>query len=142
MSSKPVVLVMCIGNSCRSQMAAGWLRHFGADRVKVLGAGSKPSRAVASRAVLVMDEVGIDIRGNVPVHHSAHAARKVDHAIVVCRESDDGCLESFGTARFHKLPVPDPGHVEGTEEEILQAHREVRDQLRDSMSRFLEGVLR
>lgn len=141
MSGKPVVLVMCIGNSCRSQMAAGWLRRYGQDRIEVLSAGSKPGKAVASRAIQVMDEVGIDIRANVPTHHSLHASRRVDHAIVVCEETDEGCLESFGTATFHKLPVFDPGHVQGSEDEILESHRQARDHLRDSMHNFLKGIL-
>lgn len=141
MSGKPVVLAMCIGNSCRSQMAAGWLRHFGQGRIEVLSAGSRPGKAVASRAIQVMDEVGIDIRSNVPTHHSQHASRHVDHAIVVCEDTDEGCLESFGTAAFHKLPVFDPGHVQGSEDDILQAHREARDRLRDSMKNFVKGIL-
>jgi arsenate reductase len=140
-SSKPVVLVTCIGNSCRSQIAAGWLRHLGGDRIEVLSAGTRPGKAVATRAALVMDEVGIDIRGNVPVHHLVHASRQVDHAIAVCEESDEGCLESFRGATFHKLPVFDPGHVGGTEDEIIQAHRVARDELRASMDSFLKEIL-
>ena len=141
MRSKPVVLVACVGNSCRSQIAAGWLRHLGGDRIEVLSGGTKPGKAVASRALTVMDEVGIDLRGNVPTHVSAHEGRTVDHAIAVCEETDEGCLESFGTATFHKLPVFDPGHLAGTEDEILQAHRVARDELRASMDAFLKGIL-
>ncbi len=138
---KPTILVMCIGNSCRSQMAAGWLRHLAGDRAEILSAGSKPGKAVASRAIQVMDEVGIDIRANTPTHYSAYLDRRVDHAIVVCEETDEGCLKSFGDASFHELPVFDPGHHPGTEEEIMQAHRQARDVLRESMSKFLQETL-
>lgn len=141
MNTRPVVLVTCIGNSCRSQMAAAWLRRLGGDRIEVLSAGTRPGKAVAPRAALVMDEVGIDIRGHVPAHHSVHSGRLVDHAIAVCEETDEGCLDSFGTAVFHSLPVFDPGHLDGTEEEIIQAHRVVRDELRASMDAFLKGIL-
>jgi arsenate reductase (thioredoxin) len=138
---KTTILTLCVGNSCRSQMAAGWLRHLGGERVHVLSGGSKPGKAVAARAITVMNEVGIDISGYTPTHYSDHLGRHLDHAIAVCSESDENCYAGFPAAMsFHRLPVTDPGHHEGTEEEILQAHREVRDELKLKMETFLKEI--
>ena len=139
---KITILTLCVGNSCRSQMAAGWLRHLGGDKVHIISGGSKPGKSVAARAVSVMAEVGIDISGEKPTHYSDHLSRHIDHAIAVCSENDENCYAGFPVAmQFHRLPVTDPGHHVGTEEEILQAHREVRDELKTKMEAFLKEHL-
>jgi arsenate reductase len=123
-------------------MAAGWLRHLGGDRIEVLSAGSKPGKAVAARAVAVMGEVGIDISGNTPRHYSEYLTRSIDYAIAVCQETDESCFTGFSSAaKFLSLPVEDPGDHGGTEEEILEAHRKVRDELQVKMSKFLSELL-
>lgn len=135
------ILTHCVGNSCRSQMAAGWLRHLGGDGVHIISGGSRPGKTVAARAVTVMKEVGIDISGYTPTHYADHLGRPVDHAVAVCSEEDESCFAGFAPAtHFHRLPVTDPGHHEGTEEEILQAHREVRDELKAKMAGFLKEI--
>lgn len=140
----PTILALCVGNSCRSQMAAGWLRTLGGDNIHVISGGSKPGKTVAARAVTVMGEVGIDISGYAPTHYADHLGRPIEHAVAVCSEEDESCFAGFAPAtHFHRLPVTDPGHHVGTEEEVLQAHREVRDELKTRMETFLkeQGLL-
>lgn len=140
---KKTILVMCVGNSCRSQIAAGWLRTLGGANVEVVGGGAKPAKGVAARAVTVMDEVGIDIRDNVPTLYTERLGLPLDHAIAVCAEDECTYPALPETLPFHRLAVTDPGHHVGTEEEILQAHREVRDELKTRMETFLkeQGLL-
>jgi arsenate reductase (thioredoxin) len=135
---KKTILVMCVGNSCRSQIAAGWLRTLGGDAVEVVGGGAKPAKGVAARAISVMDEVGIDIRGNVPTLYTERLDMRIDHAIAVCSEDECAYPALPESLPLHRLAVTDPGHHVGTEEEILQAHREVRDELKIKMETFLK----
>lgn len=137
---KPTILVMCVGNSCRSQIAAGWLRHLGGDRVEILGGGAKPAKSVARRAIAVMDEVGMDLRGQVPTFYQDHFARPIDHAVAVCHETECTYTGFADSTIFHRLAVDDPGHHEGTEDEILEAHRRVREELRAKMTSFLAAI--
>lgn len=136
---KKTILVMCVGNSCRSQIAAGWLRALGGDRVEIVGGGAKPAKGVAARAIAVMDEVGIDIRDNVPTLYTQRLGLPLDHAVAVCSEDECAYPALPESLPFHRLAVTDPGHHVGTEEEILQAHREVRDELKVKMEAFLKS---
>lgn len=138
---KKTILVMCVGNSCRSQIAAGWLRTLGGDRVEVVGGGAKPAKGVAARAIAVMDEVGVDIRDNVPTLYTERLGLPLDYAIAVCSENECAYPALPDTLPFYRLAVTDPGHHVGTEEEILQAHREVRDELKSKMDAFLKEHL-
>lgn len=140
---KKTLLVMCVGNSCRSQIAAGWLRTLGGEGVEVVGGGAKPAKGVAARAIAVMDEVGIDIRDHVPTLYTERLGLPLDHALAVCSEDECAYPALPAGLPFHRLAVTDPGHHVGTEEEILEAHRTVRDELKGKMEAFLkeQGIL-
>ncbi len=124
------VLVICTGNSCRSQMAEGWLRHLLGDRLEVASAGTHPAREVSPLAVRVMAEVGIDISDHVPEHVSLHEDEPWDLAVTVCDDARELCPAFPGAARTIHVGFPDPWAANGTEEEQLAVYRAVRDAIR------------
>jgi arsenate reductase len=123
------VLVLCTGNSARSQMAEGLLRHDGGEAFEVASAGTHPTR-VRPEAVQVMSEIGIDI--------SSHWSKSIDHfagqafdvVLTVCDHANEACPVFPGAATRLHHSFADPAAVVGSEEQRLAAFREVRDQLR------------
>lgn len=131
---KERVLILCTGNSARSQMAEGLLRHDSGDRFEVESAGTKPGR-VRPEAIAVMSELGIDISGHRSNSVDEFAGQSFDHVLTVCDNAKETCPIYPGhTNRLHHN-FEDPAAVEGSEEERLAAFRKVRDQIRD----FLRG---
>lgn len=130
------VLVLCTGNSCRSQMAEGWLRFFGDGKFLVHSAGVE-AHGLHPRAVAVMAEAGVDI--------SSHTSKTVDTVkdldfdvvITVCDNARERC--PYFPAKSLKLhqDFPDPAKVEGSDEEIMEAFRSVRDQLKHYCHAFV-----
>lgn len=129
------VLILCTGNSARSQMAEGLLRHLAGDRFEVCSAGAKPS-SVRPEAVAVMKEVGIDISGNRSKHVDEFAGEAFDYVLTVCDNAKETCpLYPGHTNRLHQS-FEDPALVQGSEEERLAAFRRVRDQIRHYLLTF------
>jgi arsenate reductase len=122
------VLVLCTGNSARSQMAEGLLRRAGGSRWEVYSAGTKPS-SVRPEAITVMREIGIDISGHRSKSVDQFLAAALDGVITVCDNAAEHCPVFPG--RVHRLhwPFEDPAAVEGSEEVRLAAFRAVRDQI-------------
>ena len=121
------VLFLCVANSARSQMAEGIARSLAPAGVRVSSAGSKPSR-VNPLAIRALDEIGIDIRGQLSKSVDSIDAEGVDVVITLCAE--EVCPVFLGRARRVHWGLPDPAGAGGTEEQQLQAFREVRDELR------------
>jgi len=135
MGNKKRVLVLCTGNSARSQMAEGLLRHDAGERFEVESAGTKPS-AVRPEAIAAMRELGVDISGHRSKSVEEFAGQKFDSVITVCDSARESCPVFFGSAtRLHKS-FEDPAAVQGSEEERLAAFRLVRDQLRVYLAEF------
>jgi arsenate reductase (thioredoxin) len=135
---RPVrILVLCTGNSCRSQMAEGYLRHFGGSKVEVWSAGIE-THGVNPRAVAVMREDGIDISHHTSNHVDEYRAIAFDHVITVCDSARENCPWFPTTAVRHHRDFPDPAKVTGTEEEIMAAFREARDAIKDHCRRFVD----
>lgn len=131
---KERVLILCTGNSARSQIAEGLLRHDSGDRFEVESAGTKPGR-VRPEAIAVMSELGIDISGHRSKSVDEFAGQSFDHVLTVCDNAKETCpIHSGHTNRLHHN-FEDPAAVEGSEEERLAAFRKVRDQIRE----FLRG---
>jgi arsenate reductase len=129
MADKKRVLILCTGNSARSQMAEGLLRHDARDRFEVLSAGTKPSR-VRPEAITVMRELGIDISGNRSKHVDEFAEQKFDYVLTVCDNANQSCPAFTGQAiRIHHN-FDDPAAFEAPEEERLALFRRVRDEIR------------
>jgi arsenate reductase len=122
------VLILCTGNSARSQMAEGLLRELASDCYVVFSAGSKPS-SVNPLAIQVMHERGIDISTYRSKHLNEFLSLPFDYVITVCDNAAETCPFFPGRAQRIHWSFPDPAAVEGTEAEKLSAFRQVRDDL-------------
>lgn len=135
MPDKKRVLILCTGNSARSQMAEGLLRHEAADRFDVFSAGTRPAQ-VRPEAIAVMRELGIDISGHRSKSVNEFAGQPFDYVLTVCDNARESCPVFPGAAvRIHRS-FEDPAAVEGSEDERLTAFRRVRDELRNYLRRF------
>ncbi len=135
MNNKKSVLILCTGNSARSQMAEGLLRHDAGDRYEVSSAGTKPGQ-VRPEAIAVMQELGIDISGHRSKHVDEFAARHFDYVLTVCDNARESCPVFPGTIAAHHA-FEDPAAFEGTAEERLGVFRRVRDEIREYLRRSL-----
>jgi len=129
------VLILCTGNSARSQMAEGLLKHDAGDRFEVESAGTKPGR-VRPEAIAVMKELGIDISGHRSKHVNEFQGQSFDYVLTVCDNAKESCPVFPGqTKRIHKA-FEDPAAFQGTEAERLALFRRVRDEIRDYLREF------
>ena len=137
MSHKKRVLILCTGNSARSQMAEGLLRHESGGRFEVFSAGTRPS-LVRPEAVAVMYELGIDISSQCSKSVDEFAGQSFDYVLTVCDNARESCPIFPGQAiRIHRS-FDDPAAFEGPDEERLAIFRRVRDELRTYLSNFAE----
>lgn len=133
---KKRVLILCTGNSARSQMAEGLLRHEAGDRFEVESAGSKP-RAVRPEAIQVMHEIGIDIGNQRSKHVNEFNGQQFDYVITVCDNANESCpIFPGSTTRIHQSFDDPPPPSVGLEEERLSVFRRVRDRLRVYLKEF------
>jgi len=131
------VLILCTGNSARSQMAEGLLRHDAGNAFEVFSAGTKPTQ-VRPEAVAAMREAGIDISDHLSKSVDEFAGQDFDFVITVCDNAKQSCpIYVAKTKRIH-WSIEDPAAVQGSEEEILAAFRRIRDELRLRLQRFAE----
>jgi arsenate reductase len=136
MTNKQRVLILCTGNSARSQMAEGLFRYEAGDRYEVLSAGTKPTQ-VRPEAIAVMNEIGIDISGHRSKSVDEFSGQEFDQVITVCDNAKEACPVFPGkTQRLH-WPFEDPAAAQGSEEERTAAFREVRDRLHGRIMVFL-----
>ena len=133
--NKQRVLILCTGNSARSQMAEGLLRHDAGDRFEVESAGTKPGR-VRPEAIAVMKELGIDISGHRSKSVDEFRDHSFDYVLTVCDNANESCPIYPGHANRLHHSFEDPAAVEGSEEERLSAFRVVRDQIRQHLRNF------
>ena len=129
-------LVLCTGNRCRSQMAHGILKHIHPD-AEVCSVGVRPESVVPPLAVKVMSEIGIDISGHYPKNVSEYLGQSWDYVITVCGGAKENCPSFTGKVamRLH-IGFDDPDAFTGTESEIIDEFRRVRDEILDSMSQL------
>lgn len=123
------ILVLCTGNSCRSQIAEGYLRHFGGDRVAVYSAGVE-THGVNPRAIETMKEDGIDLSGHTSNNLTEYLHLPFDIILTVCDHANEVCPVFPGHAKKIHHNFPDPAKATGTEEEIRTAFRQVRNQIK------------
>lgn len=136
------ILVLCTGNSCRSQMAHGFLQSLDKD-IKVFSAGTKPVKRINSMAVKVMKEVGIDIGSHVPTNVSEYLSEQWDYVITVCGGAKETCPVFTGRVE-HRLHIgfDDPSEIKGNEDYILSEFRRVRDEIKEVFFQLYSSVLR
>lgn len=137
--TKSAVLILCTGNSCRSQMAEGLLRAAGGDLFEVHSAGSKPAGRVQPKAIAVLKEIGIDISSHESKHMNTFLDRQIDTVITVCGNADAACPMFPGQVNRHHWGFDDPAHAEGSEEEIMSEFRRVRDQIKLVFEAYAAG---
>jgi arsenate reductase len=125
---KKKVLFLCTGNSARSQMAEGWLRHLASDRFQVASAGTHPV-GLNPLAVEVMKELGIDISGQDSKRLDRYLNQPFDHVITVCDRAKESCPIFPGARQVSHWGFEDPAAVQGPLEQRLLAFRSVRDQI-------------
>jgi len=132
------VLILCTGNSCRSQMAQGFLKSFH-PKWEVLSARTKPAERVNSYAIKVMAEKGIDITGEHPKLVDQFVNDEFDYVITVCDGAREVCPVFIGKVK-HRLHIgfDDPADAVGMEEKVLPIYRRVRDEIRERFSKFPE----
>ena len=131
------VLFLCTGNSCRSQMAHGWLAALGGEEYEVLSAGIE-THGVNPRAVQVMAEAGVDIRRHTSNKIDEYLDREIDLLVSVCSGAREACPVFTGkVAERQHWPFDDPAGAEGSEEQILAEFRRVRDEIKSQVQVFL-----
>ena len=135
------ILVLCTGNSCRSQMAEGWLRHYSKGRAEIYSAGIE-THGVNPKAVYFMKEAEIDISGHTSNHVNEYMNIKFDYILTVCDHAKENCPYIPSNAeRFHHN-FSDPSKVKGTEEEIANAFRKTRDEIKEYSKQFIEDHIK
>ena len=132
------VLILCTGNSCRSQMAHGFLQSFD-ERIKVSSAGTEASGKLSSGAVKAMAEIGIDISGHTSDSVQKYLNDEWDYVITVCGGANEKCPAFIGNVK-HRLHMgyDDPSHAEGTPEFVWSEFQRVRDEIRAGFWKLYE----
>ena len=125
---KEKVLILCTGNSCRSQMAEGILKHYGGDKFEVYSAGTKPSK-VNETAIKVMGEIGIDISTHQSQHLDEFKVITFDYVITVCDNAKESCPIYLKAAKKLHCSFPDPPHDQEITESVMNEFRKVRDMI-------------
>jgi arsenate reductase len=132
---KQRILILCTGNSARSQMAEGLLRHDAGDRFEVFSAGVNPS-SVRTEAVAVMRELGVDLSGHCSKHVDEFAGQSFDYVLTVCDNAREMCPVFPGATRIIHRNFIDPAASKGQEEERLDFFRKVRNEIREYLRNF------
>lgn len=131
------ILVLCTGNSCRSQIAEGYLRFFSGDKACVWSAGVE-THGVNPRAVIIMQEDEIDISAQTSNNIAEYSDIDFDYVITVCDNAKERCPVFPSNAQKFHHNFPDPAKATGDEEEVLDAFRSVREEIREYCKKFAE----
>ena len=134
------ILVLCTGNSCRSQLAEGYLRHFAGDKANVYSAGVE-THGLNPRAITTMKEDGIDISGHTSNNILEYTGVEFDYVITVCDNAKERCPYFPSNAQKFHYNFPDPAKATGTEAEIERAFNEVRDMIKVYCINFVKDNL-
>ncbi|NML39554.1 arsenate reductase ArsC [Chitinophaga sp. G-6-1-13] len=134
------ILVLCTGNSCRSQIAEGYLRYFAGDKAEVYSAGVE-THGVNPRAIATMAEDGIDISTHTSNNVTEYRDIPFDFVITVCDNAKERCPFFPTTAQLFHENFPDPAKATGSEEEIMQQFRVVRQVIKDYTQSFVKANL-
>ena len=131
-------LILCTGNSCRSQMAEGIIKSFD-ESYEVYSAGTKPSKEVSPYAIKVMKELGIDISDNYPKNTDEFINESFDYVITVCDNAKEICPVFTGDVKTQlHIGFDDPYEATGTEEEVLFEYRRIRDEIKTAFKKLFD----
>jgi|SRR5690606_7508468 Protein-tyrosine-phosphatase len=134
------ILVLCTGNSCRSQIAEGYLRHFAGTTANVYSAGIE-THGVNPKAIQVMKEDGIDISSHTSNHVDEYLDIPFDYVITVCDNAKESCPVFPSRAQKFHHNFPDPAKAQGSPEEVMDQFRAVRDQIKAYAATFVNEHL-
>ena len=137
--SKPKILILCTGNSCRSHMAEGILDRAAGDLFEVCSAGSKPAGYVHPKSIEALKEIGIDISSHTSKHMNEFLDQDIDTVITVCGNADQACPMFPGQVNRYHWGFADPAHAEGSDDEVMNEFRKVRDQIKLVFEAFASG---
>jgi arsenate reductase len=136
---KPKVLILCTGNSCRSHMAEGILRHSAGDLFEVFSAGSKPAGYVHPVAIEVLREIGMDISHHESKHLDQFLSTGIQTVITVCDNANDSCPVFPGHVKRHHWGFEDPPKAVRPSESETDAFRRIRDEIRAVFEAYASG---
>lgn len=138
MQKKPLVYFLCTGNSCRSQIADGFLKELGSDKYEVKSAGLE-AHGLNPRAVQTMKEAGVDISNHTSDVIDPEILKEADYIITLCGHANDNCpvVRNDKAERWH-WGFDDPAKATGTEEEIMDNFREVRESIKNRIEQFVK----
>ncbi len=131
------ILVLCTGNSCRSQMAHGYLQYYAQNKVNIYSAGIE-THGVNQKAIAIMKEDGIDISNHTSNHVDEYANIPFDFVITVCDNANEKCPVFPSTAKKSHYNFPDPAKATGTEDEIMAEFRRVREMIKEYCKTFVK----
>ena len=135
------ILILCTGNSCRSQMAEGFLKSFD-ESLEVYSAGTKPAEKVNPFAVKAMKEIGIDISKGIAENVDKYLSQSFDYVITVCDNAKETCPVFIGNVKHHlHIGFDDPADAVGSEEEVMPVYRKVRDEIKRDFFNFYKNNL-
>ncbi|MFL5787268.1 MAG: arsenate reductase ArsC [Flavisolibacter sp.] len=134
------ILVLCTGNSCRSQIAEGYLQKFAGNKAKVYSAGVE-THGVNPKAVSIMKEDGIDISNHTSNNINEYRDIDFDFVITVCDNARERCPYFPSRAKKFHQDFPDPASATGTEKEVMDQFRKVRDQIKEYSIKFIKENL-
>lgn len=135
---KKQVLILCTGNSCRSQMAEGLINHYLGDTWQAYSAGTAPSGYVHPLAIKAMAELGIDLSENRSKSTDEFREVILDQVITVCDDAAENCPLWLGSGQVTHIGFPDPAKATGTEPEIFAVFQQVRDDIRVQVLSYLD----
>jgi arsenate reductase len=134
---KKCVLFLCTGNSCRSHMAEGLTNHFLGDSWTAVSAGTEPAGYVHPMAIAALAELGIDISQHTSKTADEFRDTPLDLVITVCDDAAENCPLWLGQGKVKHISFPDPAKATGTDEEKMAVFRQVRDDIREQVLRYL-----
>ena len=134
------ILIICTGNSCRSQMAEAFLQSFDSN-VIVFSAGTKPENKVDDMAIAVMQELGIDISQKIPKSVEKYINEYWDYVITVCDNAKETCPVFLGDVR-HRIHIgfEDPSNIQGSDEYRLNEYRRIRDEIKEKFLQLYNEI--
>jgi len=135
------ILILCTGNSCRSQMAEGFLKNLD-PTLQIFSAGTAPASRVSSKTIAVMKEIGISLEHAHPKNVYQFLSESFDYVITVCDHAKENCPVFLGKVKQQlHIGFEDPANATGTEEEVMQVYRRVRDEMREQFNNFYCTIL-
>ena len=134
---KKRILVLCVGNSCRSQMAEGYIRFYAKDKAEVYSAGVE-THGVNPKAIQVMKEDGIDISSHTSNHVDEYQNEKFHYVLTVCENGKDRCPYFPALEKQFHQNFTDPASAKGTPEKVLNEFRKVRDLIKEFSRDFVK----